>query len=76
MWIRFSDDKGSHIGDREMPEAPSVGDSINLRVVIPIPQGGDGIFDRYFRVGRRQWLPDCALYDGKKIAVLILLERT
>ena len=81
MWIRFSDDMGKHVGDREMFECPVPGDSINLTVTEPIPgePGQNGVeeaeFDRYYRVERRQWIPDCMPINGKKIAVLVLLAR-
>ena len=76
LWISFSDDYGNHLGDREMAECPLPGDSIDLVVTDRDPDGRLGEFDRIYRVGRRQWIPDCMPSNGKRIAALVLLERT
>ena len=70
LWVRFIDDVGNRLGDREMPEAPQVGDDVDLGF-----QETSGY--RRFRVVRRLWVTDYPLPDvGEKKHLVIILGKT
>ena len=77
MLVRFLDDRGATLGDRNMLQVPEVGDSIRLNIFEPVGDNATGEFDREFRVGKRQWTPDYktgAFFDP--LAAVVILERT
>ena len=70
MWIRYLDEVGNRLGDREVPESPAVGDDVELSNPI-----GPGY--RRFRVGRRLWVHDYPPSKSEeRILVIVILERT
>jgi hypothetical protein len=80
-WVRFIDEMGERIGDREMFEVPSVGDSICLAVVkkfvVPDSGGKEGgsLTTSEFRIGRRLWIPDYYPNADEKIVAVVVLEK-
>jgi hypothetical protein len=69
IWIRFIDDRGNRLGDREMAEAPVVGDDVDL-----VPDGSVEWTQRRFCVSRRLWIPDYpAVGTEEKKHMIVLL---